>query len=185
MGFQQQIIAREDLLEASRVKSGAQGLDGGFFERFVRTRGDDPCAAAGFPHSETEIVSKRSPPRFPARRLVSGRTVLHAAGRLFALPMLLLLLMGWPSHAQTPAAKISGTVVDASGAPVQGAQILDRDGKLLGSTAADGSFTVPGGAATLDVVASHFAPKTVSVVGAGPLRATNTLASYGPLCYVS
>ncbi|HEV2272949.1 MAG TPA: TonB-dependent receptor [Acidobacteriaceae bacterium] len=65
---------------------------------------------------------------------------------------------------------IAGTLIDASGAPVGGAQVLGSGGKLLAVTAADGSFAVPEGTNTIEILAAHFAPKTVTVKGPGPLN---------------
>jgi outer membrane receptor protein involved in Fe transport len=81
-----------------------------------------------------------------------------------------MLLIVVPSHAQQSAAQVSGFVVDARGEPVAGAQILDNRAELLGVTAADGSFTIPATAGAIDIVAAHFAPKTLTIEGPGPLR---------------
>ncbi len=93
---------------------------------------------------------------------------------LCAVSTLFLLFMASPGHAQSSAAQISGTVVDAGGAPVAGAQILDRAGHLLSSSAADGSFTVPAGVPSVEISAAHFAPATITIQGAGPIRVSLT-----------
>lgn len=88
--------------------------------------------------------------------------------------LLLLLLVAWPGFAQSAPATLSGVVHDASGSPIAGAQILDSEGNLLASTAADGSFRVAKGAGTIEIVAAHFAPRTITIQsavhGPGPLN---------------
>ena len=94
----------------------------------------------------------------------------HIFRHLCAVSTLFLLFMASPGQAQSSAAQISGTVVDARGAAVAGAQIFDRAGQLLSSSAADGSFTVPAGVASIEVAAAHFAPITIAIQGDGPIR---------------
>jgi outer membrane receptor protein involved in Fe transport len=65
---------------------------------------------------------------------------------------------------------ISGTIVDARNQPVAGAQILGDAGQLLGTTAADGSFTVPAGSGRVQIVASHFEPTSVNLKGPSPVQ---------------
>ena len=83
--------------------------------------------------------------------------------------LLFLLLIALAAHAQSSPATVSGIVHDASGSPISGAQILDSEGHLLATTAADGRFQVAKNAGTVEVVAGHFAPRTITVQGAGPL----------------
>ncbi len=98
------------------------------------------------------------------------RTPNYIFRNLYTVSMMFLLFMASPGRAQSSPAQISGSVVDAGGAPVAGAQILDRAGDLVSTTAADGSFTVPQGVGTIEIVAARFAPKTVAIQGAGPIR---------------
>lgn len=93
--------------------------------------------------------------------------------------MLLLICVlglwpGIPAEAQTAATRVSGTVVDARGNPVRGAEILDGRGKLLATSAANGSFLLPAGSGPITVMARHYAPVTVPIAGegeaGGPLR---------------
>lgn len=66
--------------------------------------------------------------------------------------------------------QVSGKVVDARGEPVEGAQILDSAGKVLATSAVDGSFTMPAETVTVNVVAEHFAPSTFPLEGTSPVR---------------
>src|ERR1700756_2410590 len=52
----------------------------------------------------------------------------------------------------------TGKVVNAEGAPVAGASVLDSSGKLLTTTGADGTFSVPDDVARVEIVAEHMAP---------------------------
>jgi outer membrane receptor protein involved in Fe transport len=81
---------------------------------------------------------------------------------------LLLFLPSLPGQAQQ--GTISGTIVDARNLPVAGAQILGSAGQLLGTTAADGSFTVPAGSGRVQIIASHFEPTSVNLEGPSPLH---------------
>ena len=65
---------------------------------------------------------------------------------------------------------ISGTIVDARNQPVAGAQILGDGGQLLGTTAADGSFTVPAGSGRVQITAPHFEPTSVKLEGPSPVH---------------
>jgi hypothetical protein len=60
-----------------------------------------------------------------------------------ALLLSALLLLPTLSPGQAQPGSISGTIVDARNLPVADAKILGTGGQLLGTTAADGSFTVP------------------------------------------
>jgi outer membrane receptor protein involved in Fe transport len=86
-----------------------------------------------------------------------------------------LILSGWllvlplPSG-QAQQGTISGTIVDARNLPVAGAQILDSAGQLLGTTAADGGFSVPAGSGRVQVLASHFEPTLVNLEGPSPVH---------------
>jgi outer membrane receptor protein involved in Fe transport len=65
---------------------------------------------------------------------------------------------------------ISGAIVDARNQPVAGAQILGSAGQLLGTTAADGTFTVPAGSGRVQIVAAHFEPTSVNLEGPSPVH---------------
>jgi outer membrane receptor protein involved in Fe transport len=83
----------------------------------------------------------------------------------------LLLLWEAPVQAQTsPAGSLSGVVVDARNSPVAGAQVTGDAGIVLATTAADGSFKVPAGTTTIQIVASHFEPASVDMQGPPPIR---------------
>jgi outer membrane receptor protein involved in Fe transport len=83
-----------------------------------------------------------------------------------------LVLSATPGFAQTPATpgKVTGVVVDATGDPVAGAQIISGSGDLLATTDAEGKFTLPADAGTVAIEASHFAPTSVTVAGQATLR---------------
>ena len=67
-------------------------------------------------------------------------------------------------------ATISGVVVDATGNPIPNAQITSGSGDLLATTGPDGTFTLPAGAGTVAIQASHFAPASVTIAGQSTLR---------------
>ena len=71
--------------------------------------------------------------------------------------MLVLALLLFPplSPGQAQQGTISGTIVDARNLPVAGAQIIGTGERLLGTTAADGSFTVPAGSGRVQIVSAH------------------------------
>ena len=66
---------------------------------------------------------------------------------------------------QPTAGAVTGLVVDATGSPIAGAQITSGAGDLLATTDADGKFTLPRGAGTVTIQASHFAPASVIIGG--------------------
>ncbi len=74
-----------------------------------------------------------------------------------------------PQQQATPGT-VTGIVVDATGNPIAGAQITSGSGDLLATTDADGKFTLPAGAGTVAIQASHFAPASVSIAGQATLR---------------
>ncbi len=80
-----------------------------------------------------------------------------------------LLFLPLPSG-QAQQGTISGTIVDARNQPVAGAQILGDGGQLLGTTAADGSFTVPAGSGRVQIAAPHFEPTLVNLEGPSPVH---------------
>jgi len=65
---------------------------------------------------------------------------------------------------------VTGVVVDATGNPIPGAQITRGSGDLLATTDAEGKFTLSGGAGTVAIEASHFAPTSVTIAGQTTLR---------------
>jgi outer membrane receptor protein involved in Fe transport len=73
---------------------------------------------------------------------------------------LLVCLLAWSAAAFAQPASVSGTVVDVAGGAVAGAEVTARtpDGRTTTvTTAADGTFTVPGPVASLKVVSAGFA----------------------------
>jgi outer membrane receptor protein involved in Fe transport len=90
--------------------------------------------------------------------------------------MLLSALLLFPplSPGQAQQGTISGTIVDARNQPVAGAQIFEAGGgsggQLLGTTAADGSFTVPAGSGRVQVISPHFEPTSVNLDGPSPVH---------------
>ena len=85
--------------------------------------------------------------------------------------LLSALLLSPPlSPGQAQPGSISGTIVDARNMPVAGAQIIGTGGQLLGTTAADGSFTVPAGSGRVQIVSPHFEPTSVNMEGPSPVH---------------
>jgi outer membrane receptor protein involved in Fe transport len=126
-------------------------------------------------------------PKHPIQNWVAACACLvrraGSLGRLLSGTLLLVLTifsLGLSVCAQPAAAQssktvesvgqLSGKVVDARGEPVEGAQILDNAGKVLATSAADGSFTMPAETGTVNVVAPHFAPSTFPLEGTSPVR---------------
>lgn len=73
-------------------------------------------------------------------------------------------------HAQSAPCCRTGKVVNAEGAPVSGATVLDADGKPLATTAADGAFSVPAGVSRVEVLAPHTAPVFAILPAGAPAR---------------
>jgi outer membrane receptor protein involved in Fe transport len=71
---------------------------------------------------------------------------------------------------QATAGTVTGVVVDATGNPIADAQIISGAGDLLATTDTDGKFTLPTGAGTVTIQASHFAPASVIIAGQATLR---------------
>lgn len=94
---------------------------------------------------------------------------LRSRPRVLILAALLVFLPSQPGRAQK-AATISGTIVDARNQPVAGAQIIGSAGQLLGTTAANGSFTVPAGSGRVQILAPHFEPTSVNLEGPSPVQ---------------
>jgi outer membrane receptor protein involved in Fe transport len=82
--------------------------------------------------------------------------------------VVLMSLAFRPGRAQQ--GSISGTIVDARNQPVAGAQIMGSGGQLLGTTAADGSFTVPAGSGRVQILATHFEPTSINLEGPSPVH---------------
>ncbi len=82
----------------------------------------------------------------------------------------LFLLAAAPAGFGQASATITGTVVDATGDPVAGAQIQSGSGDLLATTGADGRFTIPADAGAVSIEATHFAPATITIGRQAPLR---------------
>lgn len=66
----------------------------------------------------------------------------------------------------------TGKVVNAQGAPVADAQILDSAGNPLTITAADGTFSVQSDVTRVEVVAAHMAPVFTATLADRPVRIT-------------
>jgi outer membrane receptor protein involved in Fe transport len=74
------------------------------------------------------------------------------------------------SQKQPASGTVTGIVVDATGNPIEGAQITSGSGDLLATTDADGRFTLSASAGTVAIQASHFGPASVSIAGQATLR---------------
>jgi outer membrane receptor protein involved in Fe transport len=80
----------------------------------------------------------------------------------------ILLLPALSVRAQL--ALLSGVLVDARNQPVAGAQLLNDNGQLLATTAADGTFTVPSGTLRVQINAPHFEPTSATLEGPSPVH---------------
>ncbi len=91
--------------------------------------------------------------------------------RILLLAVFASLLPAGNGRAQKTQApgQIQGKVVDARREPLGGSTILDPSGKLLATSAADGSFTVPAGTAEIEVRNAHYVTSIVPISGSGPL----------------
>ncbi|MFZ0663404.1 MAG: TonB-dependent receptor [Acidobacteriaceae bacterium] len=78
--------------------------------------------------------------------------------------------LSFPALAQPASCCRTGEVVNAEGAPVAGASVLDASGKLLTTTASDGTFSVPSNVSRVEVVAPHAAPVFAAMNAAAPAR---------------
>src|SRR6185312_1321898 len=67
-------------------------------------------------------------------------------------------------------AQKTGKVVNAEGAPVEGASVLSVEGKLLTKTAADGTFSVREDVKRVEVVAAHSLPVFADLSAETPAR---------------
>ena len=84
--------------------------------------------------------------------------------------LLALLFLSLLAPGQAQPGTISGTIVDVKNLPVAGAQIVGSGGQVLGTTADDGSFTVPAGSGRVQIVSVHFEPTTVNLDGPSPVH---------------
>lgn len=84
--------------------------------------------------------------------------------------MCFMALLPLAANGQTAVCCRTGKVVNAEGATVADASILDASGKLLAKTAADGSFSVPANVTRIEVVAAHFAPIFANTSESAPVR---------------
>jgi hypothetical protein len=87
-----------------------------------------------------------------------------------ALLLMASVLFPSLSPGQAQQGSISGTIVDARNLPVAGAQIIGTEGQLLGTTPADGSFTVPAGSGRVQIVSPHFEPTSVNLEVPSPVH---------------
>jgi outer membrane receptor protein involved in Fe transport len=71
---------------------------------------------------------------------------------------------------QRAAPQIQGLVLNARGAAVAGAEIHDSAGKLLAASAIDGTFSLAGRRARIEISAPHFVSASVVVQPGRPLR---------------
>jgi outer membrane cobalamin receptor len=89
--------------------------------------------------------------------------------RLARLGVLCAVLVA-PLFGQNSSCCRTGKVVDAEGAGVAGASVLDAGGKLLATTSADGTFSVSADITRVEVVAAHVAPVFAETNASGPVR---------------
>ncbi|MGH9588243.1 MAG: TonB-dependent receptor [Acidobacteriaceae bacterium] len=90
--------------------------------------------------------------------------------KMAAMVVCLAAVMPLAAAGQSSGCCRTGKVVNADGAPVAEASILDASGILLTKTTADGSFSVPAGVTRVEVVATHFAPVFASTNASAPVR---------------
>jgi outer membrane cobalamin receptor len=75
-----------------------------------------------------------------------------------------------PLRAQQAINGESGTVVNAKGAPIAGAEVLSADGKPLSSTDANGNFTIAEPARKIQIAAHDYVTATVTVEPGVPVN---------------
>ena len=88
------------------------------------------------------------------------------------LPVLMCLLAACGTARSQTAGQMQGSIVDAKGIPVAGAQVLDADGHVLATSGQDGEFSIAATVREIEVEATHFAPVTVTISEGRPLRVT-------------
>jgi outer membrane cobalamin receptor len=71
---------------------------------------------------------------------------------------------------QSSTCRRTGKVVNAEGAAIAGASVLDSTGKMLATTAADGTFSVAADVARVEIVAPHMAFAFADTSANGPVR---------------
>lgn len=84
--------------------------------------------------------------------------------------LLCVALLSTAAFAQSAAGSRAGKVVNAEGVPVAGARVLDASGKLLTTTAADGTFSVPADVGRIEIVTAHAAPVFAATAADQPVR---------------
>lgn len=88
----------------------------------------------------------------------------------FQLSLALIAMLAAPLSGQNAPCCRTGKIVNAEGAPVAGASVLDATGGLLTTTATDGSFSVPASVSRVEVVAAHMAPAFADTLADRPVR---------------
>jgi outer membrane cobalamin receptor len=88
----------------------------------------------------------------------------------FPLFLTIVAMFAGPLYGQDVPCCRTGKVVNAEGAPIAGASVLDAMGKPLTVSAADGSFSVPDDVTRVEVVAAHMAPAFVDTLADRPVR---------------
>ena len=91
--------------------------------------------------------------------------VLGAVGFLALVVILAVPLLG-----QNAACCRTGKIVNAEGAPIAGASVLDDTGKPLTISAADGTFSVPANVSRVEIVANHLVPVFADMPAGKPAR---------------
>jgi outer membrane receptor protein involved in Fe transport len=91
--------------------------------------------------------------------------------RIVLIAWLAFLLPASYGHAQKSQApgEIRGKVVDARGEPLAGSTISDFSGKVLATSGADGSFTIPEGIPEIEVGNTHYVTTKITISGTGPV----------------
>jgi TonB-dependent receptor len=93
-------------------------------------------------------------------------SMLTAAKRTSLLCLILIFIFTCSANGQTSKASLTGSVVDESGAALQGAQVKLSPANINGATNARGVFSlvdIPAGTYTLTVTYIGFAPQTSSI----------------------
>lgn len=92
-----------------------------------------------------------------------------ALGPVLALFCCLTALPQFLAAQNLPSSR-SGKVVNAEGAGVAGAVILDAQGEPIATTSLDGSFSVPAAVTRIEVHAAHMAPVAADLPASGAAR---------------
>ena len=84
-----------------------------------------------------------------------------------------LPLVGWSPSARAQYGRtVTGHVVDPQGAPIAGARILAKDGRVLAVTDLSGQFNLPADTPAIEVTAPGFSPASVIIEGSLPPQIT-------------